>query len=202
MKKVIWFILAAVCLCACSESMEEKANKLIKKELNKVIVNIDTYEPIETQIDSAFAPLMTAEYFDILKAMPAQIRRLSGIMNEIDTAKRGMSLTQNGYYSFEREKYKEFKEQYESANNRLHELETKMEAVNERVNQMKEAEPVFNGYRVIHQYRYTKEDGTKTIGKHFFLMNKDFSAVETMLDMEDQDIKDILEMAEINSFGE
>ena len=50
--------------------------------------------------------------------------------------------------------------------------------------------------------QYTKEDGTKTIGKHFFLMNKDFSAVETMLDMEDQDIKDIFEIAEMNSFGE
>ena len=201
MKKVIWFILAAVCLCACSESMEEKANKLIKKELNKVIVNIDTYEPIETQIDSAFAPLMTAEMFDILKALPAQLRLFSGIMDEIERAKMGMSLNESRYYSFQRESYKEFKEQYESANNRLHELETKMEAVNERVNQMKQAKPVFNGYRVIHQYRYTKEDGTKTIGRHFFLMNKDFSAVETMLDMEDEDIKAMFEMAEMNNFG-
>ena len=202
MKKVIWFILAAVCLCACSESMEEKANKLIKKELNKVIVNIDTYEPIETVIDSAFAPMMTAETYELLKGAPAQIRRLSGIMDEIDIAKRGMSLTKNSFFSFEREKYKEYKEQYESANKRLEEMEAKMKAVTDKLNQRKEAEPVFNGYRVQHQYRYVKNDGTKTIGKHMFLMNKDFSVVEAMLDMEDQDIKDMFEIAEMNSFGE
>lgn len=202
MKKSILFMITAICLCACGESMEEKANKLIKKELNKVIVNIDTYEPIETQIDSAFAPLLTAETLNILVGLPAQLRKLSEITDDIDKAKKGMLLNESRYYSFQREYYNQFKEQYESANKRLKELETKLEAVNERVIQMKEAKPVFNGYKVLHQYRYVTKNGDKTIGKDLFLVNKDFSAVEAMLNLEDEDIKALFEMLEINNFGE
>ena len=54
---------------------------------------------------------------------------------------------------------------------------------------MTEEKPTFNGYQVLHQYRYTKTDGTKTIGKHVFLMNKNLSEVEAMLDLEDEDDK-------------
>lgn len=202
MKKVIWFIFAAVCLSACSESMEEKANKLIKKELSKVIVNIDTYEPIETLIDSAFAPIVTAETYSILEALPAQIKRLAEFGDEADKAKIGMSLNESRFYSFQRENYIKFKDQYESASKKYDELESKLKTINERFSKMTEEKPTFNGYQVLHQYRYTKTDGTKTIGKHVFLMNKNLSEVEAMLDLEDEDIKAMFEAFKLNNFGE
>lgn len=201
MKKVIWFILAAVCLCACSESMEEKANKLIKKELNKVIVNIDTYEPIETVIDSAFAPLMTAESFNIISVLPAQLSAFSDLENEVNKLKSLMSIYERPYSAYEREQYRQYKEQYENASKRLEDFESKMHSIIQTIKDNNEAEQVFNGYRVEHQYRYTTKDGNKTIGKQIFLVNKDISAVEAKLDLENEDLKNFLEAIEVNNIG-
>lgn len=69
MKKILMTAVAAVSLLVGCRSDKDKAEELIRKELNKVIVNFDTYESIETVIDSAFTPYSTAEKRSI--KMPA-----------------------------------------------------------------------------------------------------------------------------------
>ena len=202
MKKILWIMIAAIGLTACGKSNEEKANELIKKELNKVIVNIDTYEPIETVIDSAFAPMQTVDMISLLKGFPAQLRLYNKLQSDVAEARRLMSIYERPYSSHDRIMYNQYKENYESASKELDELNEKMTTVSERVQKASEETPVFNGYMVHHQYRYVKENGNKAIGKHLFLVNKDFTAVEAVMDMEDEDIKAMFEMFERNNYGE
>lgn len=201
MKKILWIMIAAIGLTACGKTNEEKANELIKKEMNKVIVNIDTYEPIETIVDSAFAPTMTPEFFSLLEGLPAQMRKYLSLQSGVSEAQRLMSIYERPYSAHDRVMYNQYKEQYESALRQLEELESKLKTINENVEKLNQEEPVFNGYRVNHQYRYTKEDGNKAIGKYIFLVNKDFSAIQAKLDMEDPDIKEMFEMFEMSNFG-
>ena len=53
MKHFSIICLALLVLCSCSQSTEDKINSLIKDEMNKTLVKIKTYEPVETKIDSA-----------------------------------------------------------------------------------------------------------------------------------------------------
>lgn len=63
MKKVSVLALLLVLLVSCS-SNEDKANRLIKKEMKKTLFIADSYEPVETQLDSAFAPFDNPELFE------------------------------------------------------------------------------------------------------------------------------------------
>ena len=77
MKKVIGFILCLMVLGACSRTQEEKANLLIKEDIQKVLVKPDTYEPIETKLDSAFAPYETPEFMEnTLKCVQLFMKRI------------------------------------------------------------------------------------------------------------------------------
>ena len=46
-------------LFSCSPSREEKAAEIAKSEMIKILYNAGSYEPIETQIDSAFTSIYT-----------------------------------------------------------------------------------------------------------------------------------------------
>ena len=53
MKKVLFLLVAIIALVGC-KSKEEKAAEMIKKELFKTLYDFDSYQPIETKVDSAF----------------------------------------------------------------------------------------------------------------------------------------------------
>lgn len=56
MKKFFYLALVAIVVVACGQSQEQKAESLIKEELKKSLYKPETYKPIETKVDSAFAP--------------------------------------------------------------------------------------------------------------------------------------------------
>lgn len=191
-------MIAVISLVACSESNEKKAEKLIKKEMNKVLVNIDTYEPIETVMDSAFAPLMTAENLNILSKLPAQIELYTKLQDEVTDAEIKMNISK----SINSSEYNRCKEQYERSYGQLKDLESKMTALKDKIEQQTQEERIFNGYLVRHSYRYITKEGDKTIGQHLFLMDKDFTKVEVAMDLEDEKIKSMFELFNLTNFPE
>lgn len=196
MKKLFLYFVAAICWTACSESKEAKAEKLAKKALNGVIVNIDTYEPIETTVDSAFAPQMTAETFNIYAQWPNQVRKLADALEEADRAKTEMSVWEKFYSAIGKEQYNQAKKKYEFANKQAEEIKEKMQTFVQKQEQYSKEKPVFSGYKVHHKCRYVNKEGRKTIGEVLFFMNKDLTAVEGMIDMDDEVVRALIE-----SFG-
>ena len=201
MKKLL-ILAAAICLIACSESNEEKAGKLAKEALNSVIVNIETYEPIETIVDSAFAPLTSPEMFNLFAQLPDQFRVYANNQEEMERAKITMSIYDNAYSSYEKESYNRAKEDYERYSRRVADFEEKMHAFTEKLKRYSNEEPVFCGYKVRHKYRFVSKEGEKSIGEYLFLMNKELTAVESMIDMDDEVIKALIQSAEMSDFAE
>lgn len=191
MKNFLLIMIAAFGLTAC-QTKEEKAEGLARKALNSVIVNYDTYEPIETTVDSAFAPLMTAEVYNYYPQLLSQIRAHSLAEEQAKVAKLQMSLSENCSYPYEKELYKKAKEEYERYSSTVTELEEKVQAFSQKLEKYSKEEPVFNGYVVRHKFRYVSKEGDKTIGDVLFLMNKDLTEVESMLDLNDEIMQSLI----------
>ena len=64
MKKIcITISLAIFLLSSCNNSPTDKANVLIKDDMRKSLIITDSYEPVETKVDSAFAPFDEPEFY-------------------------------------------------------------------------------------------------------------------------------------------
>ena len=66
MKKFIYLSFLTLVLVACSQSQEKKAEALIKESLKKSLYKPETYKPVETKVDSAFAPYDDPAFFEEL----------------------------------------------------------------------------------------------------------------------------------------
>lgn len=190
MKKLLLIVAAALFLTACQESKEAKAEKLIKTALNTVIVNIDTYVPIGTSVDSAFAPVQTAENLQRFGKMPLLIAQWGEFNRKAIIAKESMALNEPPFTSMNKEIYNK---EYEAAKERLDEIEKIMKAYADEMERASKEKPVFNGYLARHQYRYVSIEGEKKIGDDIFFINKEFTAIEAMVDLADEDMKAFIE---------
>ena len=80
MKKILFLMAITIMLVGC-QSREEKAAELIKQEMFKTLYDFESYEPIETKIDSAF----TSIYSDTLALLYAN--KVKDMFDELDEAK-------------------------------------------------------------------------------------------------------------------
>lgn len=62
MERILLGALLITLFVSCGKSPEEKANALIEDDIKKVLYHPETYDPAETQVDSAFTPLMTLHF--------------------------------------------------------------------------------------------------------------------------------------------
>lgn len=191
-------MIAAIFMVSCSESNEEKAEKLIKNEMNKVLVNFDTYEPIETVLDSAYAPVMTADVFNKCFNIPDQLEMMLQLKEESQEAYSMMNSYQR-IYSTHDETYKKYKERYESTSKKAEIIENKLKALNDSIDNLSKEEPFFNGYIINHKFRYVTKDGEKSIGAFLFLVDKEISRVEFMIDTEEDKYKAMNELIQLNN---
>ena len=66
MKNCWYLALFAVIVVACGQSQEQKAETLIKENLKKSLYKPESYKPVETKVDSAFAPYDDPAFFEEL----------------------------------------------------------------------------------------------------------------------------------------
>lgn len=68
MKKYL-FALTALVLVSCNQTPEQKAEDLIKPEICQNLFKPDTYELVDIKVDSAFAPLDSREFYDMMDSL-------------------------------------------------------------------------------------------------------------------------------------
>lgn len=64
MKRVLLGAMLVTLFVSCGKSPEEKANALIEKEVKKALYHPETYDPVETRIDSAFTPFDDPAFYE------------------------------------------------------------------------------------------------------------------------------------------
>jgi len=64
MKKLVLFGFVIACMMSCGQSSDEKAQALIRKSMEKSLVHPESYEALNTVVDSAFAPFDDPAFFN------------------------------------------------------------------------------------------------------------------------------------------
>ena len=187
MKKVSVLALLLVLLVSCS-SNEDKANRLIKKEMKKTLFIADSYEPVETQLDSAFAPFDNPELFESMFDFFQYSEELEKVKLDIKHAKSSMSIWSESYSSlgesqFVKNEYEEARREYEQAVAREKTLTDIMMNKATKL-KMLESPSEFIGYKAVHSYRAKNNAGQVLLGKEIFFFDLEIEHVLAQYDME------------------
>lgn len=195
MKKVIGFILCLMVLGACSRTQEEKANLLIKEDIQKVLVKPDTYEPIETKLDSAFAPYETPEFMENTLKCVQLFMEIKEYKEKIKVAKSMMTIYEDnlGFPYFKNE-YNEYKAEYKEATNKRNEIEKRLKRSGKKLKELVNAKREFIGYKTMHHYRADNNAGNTVLGTGFYLFDKDINTI--LISFSEEEIELIQEASE------
>ena len=186
MKTIVNILLIVVVLSACNKSPEQKAEVLIKDSLKKTLYKPETYKPVDTKIDSAFAPYDDPKIYEIVNEFANLGNKCMSLEEEIKDEEREIAIY-SGPYQSEYAKYN-IKNAQESIENKKGELEKNLEKVKEILTQFNEINSkgkIFIGYKVTHNYRADNNSGNTLIGNNVFFIDKDFKEVTYSMDLDE-----------------
>lgn len=203
MKKLL-FLSLAIFAISCAQSPQKKAEALVKDAVQKTLVLPDTYQPVETQLDSAFTPYHDPEFVNICLDMCKKSIELDQLDTQVKRAKSNMSIWTGPYMStFGKEQYRQAKEEYEAAQKKYDTLMEYLQKKSLILKEKIEKEPEFIGCRVHHTYRANNNAGNTIIADKYFILDKDITTIIAQWEGEDIDIyneflKQAYEAAEMN----
>lgn len=190
MKRVLLGAMLVTLFVSCGKSPEEKANALIEKEVKKALYHPETYDPVETRIDSAFTPFDDPAFYE----KTVQLYKLGMSVDEYESkmkrAKSSMSIWTGPYLSaFGRNEYQEAKGEYnENAKNKK-DAEKKLEKLIEELKIIMDEERQFIGFKARHRYRANNNVGKTVFGEMEFLFDKDMNRIIAVYDMDNYEYK-------------
>ncbi|MBQ9666397.1 MAG: hypothetical protein IJV33_07990 [Bacteroidaceae bacterium] len=186
MKKIFYLAFIAMVMVACDQSQEQKAEALIKENLKKSLYKPETYKPVETKVDSAFAPYDDPAFFEELAELGKMNSEYADLEEKAKDAKSSMSIWSGPYQTaYGRNEYQEAKEEYDEANAKMEKLKTKGRKQYEKVVKMLQGERKFIGYKAVHNYRADNNAGNTLIGNTIFFIDENFTEVRYSLEVEE-----------------
>lgn len=184
MRKIIFMALAATFILTGCKSKEEKVAELIKNEMFKTLPDFDSYQPIETKIDSAFHDA----YND--PTILNQGYTLIDIYAKVDEATKNVKHTEELVEDCCASGDKEFNDaltKYEQAEDELNILTNKLKEENEKMKQLlSNTKPDFFGWKVTHKFRAKTIEGNSTLVNYVFYLDEPMKTVLYNADTDDK----------------
>lgn len=197
MKKVLLSLLAlSICLSFTQcKTKEDRANELIKDYMFKNLYDFESYQPIETKIDSAFHTI----YNDSSAMYYAYVMLLSDkekekIKSEYESIQSSIEIWCDGSYysSYSYNKCQdclnEAKENLSKQFFWMSRVETYRDSL---IGLADTLTTRFIGWQVTHDFRCKTKGGNPDIGHYVFVMDKDFKNILSKKDKGDDDEKEI-----------
>lgn len=178
MKKILLLIGIAAFFASCGNSPESKANALIEKELRKQLYKPDTYNPIETSIDSAFSPKDDPVIIEKMKELIPLGEDFEKYQNDVKHAKSSMAIWEGPYQSsFGRNNYEEAKSDYDQASANLEKATAKVQKLLLELDSLLNKKPKFVGWKATHNYRADNNIGSTLIGNSVYIIDENFEKI-------------------------
>ncbi len=187
MKKLVLFSLFIIVFASCSKTLEQKATTLIEEDLKKSLYKPESYQPVETKVDSAFSPYadpqfikQAIEIFDIAVEMQQ-------FQQTMENAKSTMDIFSPSDYQteFSKNEYNESKEEYDNANFKLERAKKRLDKRVATLKKLFDEKPKFVGYEVYHTYRANNNRGNTIIAHAYYILDKDMKNILISLDESD-----------------
>lgn len=190
MKKVLLIVTAVMLLASCAKSPEQKAEILIKEQLQKSLYHPDTYAPSGTQMDSAFAPFDDPTFYEKTLKLAKLTIAANQFGEEANQAKSSMAIWAGPYQSaFGRQSYREEKAKYEKAMENMEKAKKEATPLAEELKKLSQGEKKFIGFKAIHSYRANNNAGQTVGGKAEFIFDPDVTNVLAVYDMDGEEFQ-------------
>ena len=188
MKRII-FIIPVLCLLASCKSKEEKALELIDQRMFQTLYDYESYQPVETKLDSAF----TSPYFsDSIIAMVMLYDEFQDeaddFKDDADDAKTTMEIWSDSYSSYARTRYNDAKNKW--VDNSILYFKTSKKAIftlMRATEAIKDFKPEFCGWQVYHKYRCKSKGGHSLLSETIYIVDKDVKEITQTIDIDDDD---------------
>lgn len=190
MKKLIGIMAVLALLASCTKSPEEKANAMIKEQLQKTLYHPDTYQPAETKLDSAFAPFDDPTFYEKTVKLAKLGMAIDKYGEEANEEKSHMAIWSGPYQTaYGRNEYQEAKAKYNKAIANKETAQKQAEKLGKELRSMAEKGEKFIGFKAIHSYRANNNAGQTVFGNAKFIFDKDMTQIITVHDMDDDEYK-------------
>ncbi len=180
MKKLV-IALFAVCaiFSSCQKTPEDKANDLIKENITKMLTYPDSYESVETTVDSLFNPMYSVDFKRKAQRAMELSDRIEDNKTSIDHGLLTMNLHSGPYSNsvYDRTKYKEGKEEYETAKKYNEKAVPELEALKKEMKAQLEKDDEFLGFAIEHKFRCKNDAGNTIMNDFLLIVDKDMNKV-------------------------
>lgn len=194
MKKLAITFVFLPLLFSCSPSREEKAAEIAKSEMIKILYNVDSYKPIETQIDSAFTSIYTN--LDVVRAAHDLIElnadeKKEQLQRQYNSAKSSAAIWSDSrsWSSYAKEEYRQAKDEMDDYAKQLKELD---EEVKTKMNEIRDyakavSEHNFCGWNIYHRFRCANSLGIQQISDILIIVDENMEIVKGRFMLDDND---------------
>ena len=192
MKQIYFVLIISPLLFSCTQTKEEKAAEIAKSEMIKILYNVDSYEPIETQVDSAYTSFYTD--FDVVRAAHDLIElnadeKKEGLQWQYKHAKSSAAIWSDSRDAYSREQYRQAKEEMDDYANQLKELD---EEVKTKINEIRDSakaviEHQFCGWNIYHRFRCANGLGVQQISDILIIVDENLEMVKGRFMLDDND---------------
>lgn len=180
MKKLV-IALFAVCaiFSSCQKTPEDKANDLIKENITKMLTYPDSYESVETTVDSLFNPMYSVDFKRKAQRAMELSDRIEDNKTSIDHGLLTMNLHSGPYSNsvYDRTKYKEGKEEYETAKKYNEKAVPELAALKKDMKAQLEKDDEFLGFAIEHKFRCKNDAGNTIMNDFLLIVDKDMNKV-------------------------
>ena len=195
-KSLIITLITLIGLCSCGKSKEEKAQEMAANYLKGVLYHFDSYEPLQTKVDSSFVALSTdKEAIELTLDMLKLFNYAQEYADKVERAESSMEIwSPSGYSSaYSKGEYRRAKEERDNNKQLLDKtkdrIQNQFSKIKSRQSYLK-AEALlkigdFNGLKIYHKFKSLNGAGTLDLfGEYVFFCDKDFN-VESAYSKED-----------------
>ncbi|BBL02418.1 hypothetical protein A3BBH6_26540 [Alistipes onderdonkii subsp. vulgaris] len=192
MKKLAVILVFLPLLFSCSPSREEKAAEIARSEMIKILYNVDSYEPIETQIDSAFTSVYTD--FEVVRTAHDLIElnadeKKEGLQWQYKHAKSSAAIWSDSWDAYSREQYRQAKEEMDDYANQLKELDDEVKTKMNEIRDYAKAviEHQFCGWNIYHRFRCANGLGVQQISDILIIADENMEIVKGRFILDEDD---------------
>ena len=210
-KKGLLFIFSAL-LFSCAGSHIDKANKLIQVEVKMTLYVPDSYEYVETKLDSVFSPCdpvliinkkielaknitLFEEIDDWITDAEIKLKSFDGIYNLINTfsnvkyAYNLINLYSGGQLGAIDKAYSESKQVYNETIEKSKKISEQIQTQIKELDEIYKSKKVFVGFGANHTFRSKDQSGTIFFGHIYYYFDKDLSKIVYQIDLNGEEYK-------------